>query len=313
MKIHAPEKMIEWLGSDPPLSELQAEFPEAWDSVCRDLAKTIESGTPKGLQAYLTSQAAKGEFLEKRLRKGRDGRTLAEYAHHQVKNRMAYLAVKQHYVSVATGIEKGKVKFDLISGLLAQFLFFTQGLERKPVSMFWFRLIWPLNRQKKLLMPLVQPQGIYCFYSKPLVDALALMIGPSHCLEIAAGDGTLTRFLALKGVNITATDDYSWSHQVKYPEWVTKMDALDALRTYSPETVICSWPPAGNTFERQIFRSKNVALYIAIGSRHHFAAGNWKEYNGQTSFTFHEDKRLSAFVLPPELDAAVYVFRRRAI
>ncbi len=312
MNAVTPEKQIEWLNSEPSLGELQSEFPEEWDAVCRDLAKAMGSGAPGGFQEYLQSSAAKGERLKKRLGKGDDRRTLAEYAAHQVKNRMAYLAVKQHYISVATGIESGKAKFNLIDGLLAQFIFFSQGLERKPVSMFRFRLIWPLIRQKRLLMPLVQPKGIYCFYTKSLIDALALIIGTTPCLEIAAGDGALTRFLAGKGVNITATDDYSWSHEVKYPEWVAKMDALEALRVHAPETVICSWPPAGNTFEKQVFRTKNVGLYIVIGSRHHFAAGNWHVYNEQTAFTFHEDKRLSALVLPPELDAAVYIFRRKA-
>lgn len=311
MKPGDTEKLLQWLHSDPPLSKLQSEFPEEWESVCEELAKTVGPGATCDFQGYLKSLATKGDILKKRLEKGRDRITLAEFATHQVRNRMAYLAVKQHYISVATGIEKGKVKFNLVNGLLAQFLFFSQGLERKPVSMLWFRLLWPLIRQKRLLMPLVQPEGIYCFYSKPLVDALARMIESSSCLEIAAGDGSLTRFLVEKGVNITATDDYSWDHEVKYPEWVVRMDALEALRVYLPETVICSWPPAGNTFEKQVFRSKNVQRYIVIGSRHHFAAGNWKEYNEQTSFIFHEDKGLSALVLPPELDAAVYVFRRK--
>ena len=58
-------------------------------------------------------------------------------------------------------------------------------------------------------MPLVQPKGIYCFYSKPLIQDLAALIGQRSCIEIAAGDGTLSRFLAAKGVDLTATDDHS--------------------------------------------------------------------------------------------------------
>jgi hypothetical protein len=160
-------------------------------------------------------------------------------------------------------------------------------------------------------MPLVQPEGIYCFYSRQLVDELVRMIGVRSCLEIAAGDGTLTRFLAGRGVRITATDDYSWKHEVHYQDFVVKRDARASLREYAPEVVLCSWPPAGNTFEQQVFRTGSVQLYIVIGSRHRFAAGNWDEYCRQSAFDLEESEKLSGFVLPPELDAAVYLFRRK--
>ena len=48
-------------------------------------------------------------------------------------------------------------------------------------------------------MPLVQPQGIYCFFSGAFVRELAKLIGDRPALEIAAGDGTLSRFLAARG------------------------------------------------------------------------------------------------------------------
>jgi hypothetical protein len=224
---------------------------------------------------------------------------------------MAHLTIKQHLIAEATGIEKGKVRFNLLNGYAAQKLLFANALERKPVSMFLFRLLWPLLWQRRLLMPLVQPEGIYCFYSRQLVSELAALIGRQTCLEIAAGDGTLTRFLMDSGVRITATDDYSWKHEVKYPEFVVRKDAREALREYAPEVVLCSWPPAGNIFEQQVFRTKSVKLYIVISSRHRFAAGNWDDYQEQSLFEYEEDEALSRLVLPPELDAAVYVFRRK--
>ena len=171
------------------------------------------------------------------------------------------------------------------------------------------RQLW----QRRLLMPLVQPEGIYCFYSRQLVNALAALIVKRTCLEIAAGDGTLTRFLAGSGVRITATDDYSWKHEVKYPEFVVRKDAGEALREYAPEVVLCSWPPAGNAFEQQVFRTKSVQLYIVVSSRHRFAAGNWDDYQRQSAFERGEDEALSSSVLPPELDAAVYLFRRKEV
>jgi hypothetical protein len=225
---------------------------------------------------------------------------------------MAHTAVKQHCIAVATGIESGKVRFNLLNGFVAQRLLFADGLERKPVSMFWFRMLWPLIWQKRMLMPLVQPEGIYCFYSQKLITALAGKIGSRSCLEIAAGDGTLTRFLMQQGARIQASDDYSWEHAVRYPESVARLDAKEALRIYAPEVVVCSWPPAGNSFERQVFRTHSVQLYIVISSRHQFAAGNWGDYQQQSNFSFEEVPELSHLVLPPELDAGVYLFRRKS-
>ena len=60
-------------------------------------------------------------------------------------------------------------------------------------------------------MPLVEPRGIYCFYSGALVARLAALIGARSCVEIAAGDGTLSRFLRDAGVDVVATDDASWT------------------------------------------------------------------------------------------------------
>jgi hypothetical protein len=188
---------------------------------------------------------------------------------------------------------------------------FSRALERKPVSLFWFCLLWPLLWQKQRLMPLVQPRGIYCFYSRALVKALAAMIACRSCLEIAAGDGTLARFLTHEGVRVTATDNHGWKQAVQYPAWLIKLDAREALIRYAPEVVICSWPPSQNDFERWVFDTPSVQLYIVIGSRYRIASGNWSDYERQSDFDFEEDRKLAALVLPPELGAAVYVFRRK--
>jgi hypothetical protein len=192
------------------------------------------------------------------------------------------------------------------------FFGFGRGLSRRPVPMAAFRLFWPLVTQKRLLMPLVQPKGIYCFYSRELVRGIAALVGDRPALEIAAGDGTLARFLRTAGVPVTATDDGSWGSVITYPADVVRQGAREALRAHAPAVVLCSWPPAGNPFERHVFATRSVELYVMIGSRHEFAAGDWRAYRSQTAFTWAEEPALSRLVLPPELDAAVYVFRRSA-
>ena len=305
---------MKWLQSKPSLEDLGTEFPEVLEAVRQEVAEIGANGTLAALPEYLKRMSQVETSLEKKCVGSQgDKKIVTALVLQVVKTRIAHLSIKRHLVSEATGIEKGKVRFNLLNGYFAQRLLFTDGLERKPVSLFLFRMFWPLIWQRRLLMPLVQPEGIYCFYSRQLVDALSVLIASRVCLEIAAGDGTLTRFLVGSGVKITATDDHSWKHEVNYPEFVAKRDANEALREYSPEVVICSWPPAGNTFERQVFRTRSVQLYIVVGSRHRFAAGNWDDYLQQSSFDFEEDKKLSALVLPPELDAAVYVFRRKQV
>lgn len=312
MKNEQPEKVMKWLQSKPSLDDLGTQFPELRETVRREIAESVAGGTADELPAYLKRMSQAERLLEKKFHRSRGDKKIGAVLVQQVVlTRMAHLAIRQHLVSEATGIEKGKVRFNLLNGYITQKLLFVDGLERKPVSLFWFHLVWPFLWQRRMLMPLVQPEGIYCFYSRQLVDALAELIGTRPCLEIAAGDGTLTRFLADRGVKISATDDYSWKHEVSYPDFVVRRDAHEALREYGPEVVLCSWPPAGNTFEQQVFRTRSVQMYIVIGSRHRFAAGNWDDYRQQTSFDFEENEKLSRLVLPPELDAAVYVFRRK--
>jgi hypothetical protein len=313
MRNQPPETVLQWLKSQPSLEELSAEFPEVREIVRRELAELIATGTAAELPAYLTRLSQAERLFERKFHSSRGDKKIAsELVQQSVSTRVAHLSIKQHLIAEATGITKGKVRFNLLNGYLAQKLLFAQGLERKPVSLGWFRFVWPFVWQRRVLMPLVQPEGIYCFYSRQLIAALGALIGTRSTLEIAAGDGTLTRFLAEKGVQITATDDHSWKQEVTYPDSVIRQSAQDALRAYSPAVVLCSWPPAGNSFEQQVFRTKSVQLYIVIGSRHRFAAGNWQAYEAQTTFDYDESEALSRLVLPPELNAAVYIFRRKA-
>jgi hypothetical protein len=295
-----PDHVREWLQRQPSLAELQEAYPAEWSVVQRELAEIVPRGDLEELKAYVRSIAAAPASAGSRASLARD-----------IRRQMAAAAVKQLSLSAATGVHEGRVRFNLVNGWVAQRLLFESGLRRKPVSMPAFRLVWPLLWQRRFLMPLVGPKGIYCFYSKPLIRRLAEMIGDRPALEIAAGDGTLSRLLAAAGVDITPTDDHSWP-DVEFPESVVRQDAAEAVRTRRAPVVLCSWPPASNDFEREIFRTDSVDLYVVIGSRHRFATGDWEAYEQQTEFALELDETLSRLVLPPELDAAVYVFRRAA-
>jgi hypothetical protein len=125
------------------------------------------------------------------------------------------------------------------------------------------------------------------------------LIGARPTLEVAAGDGTLTRLLKARGVDVRATDDHSWAHAIQYPGSVEKLPVSPSLIKYKPRVVICSWPPPNNSFERAIFSFPTVELYIVIGSRHSFATGNWKDYGLQKYFHWAQDASLSRYVSAP--------------
>jgi hypothetical protein len=302
-----PDEIRAWLQTRPPLAELREAFPREWETVQHDIAQAMGNGDVEDLKAYVLAVSAQVPAAE---RGGRSRAAEQVQLSAQIRRQMTLGALREASLSAATGVKRGRLRFNFVNGFIAQKLLFRQGFERKSVSNLWFRLLWPLLWQRRFLMPLVEKKGIYCFYSRGLVERLAGLIGDRSAVEIAAGDGTLSRFLAAEGVDVTATDDHSWTHAIEFPESVVRQDARSALHARKPQVVLCSWPPPGNAFEAEIFRMPSVELYVLIASRHEFAAGNWVAYREQQRFTFEEDPELSGLVLPPELEAAVYVFRR---
>jgi hypothetical protein len=305
------------------LDELKQRHPVEWQEVGAALVRALETGHAAGAAKFLSRVRAEAAPWRTRVRRsGGNPRVMAAAYPLLVRQRMAELAVKQALegaAAVRAGVDPSgrapALRFSRWSGGLIQRLFFRRGLERKPVSWGWFRVVWPLVRQKALLMPLVEPRGIYCFYSRPLVAGLAALIAETggEVLEIAAGDGTLARFLNAAGAaHVRATDDRSWSHAISFPDDVEPLDATTALARYAPKVVLCSWPPPDNRFEAAVFAAPSVERYIVLTTRHRFAAGAWPAYEAaQATFSRRVDERLSGYVLPPEIDPVVLVFDRR--
>jgi hypothetical protein len=308
----APKDELKWISHDAGLQELMERYPEMWLSVGPELVAALEDGRSQRLKDYSTNAKSAQDTWHNRIRKSRHNAKVIESAMpHLIKSRMTLLALDQCYQAAALGKASGKIRFNLINGYIIQKLLFSRHLTRKPASLKWFNFWWRFISQKRLLMPLVQPKGIYCFYSQELLGELCALIGSRSCLELGAGDGTLTRFLANEGVQICATDNHSWSHTIEYPETVERLGARQALEKYQPQAVICSWPPPGNAFEQRVFSTRSVEIYIVIGSRYKFAGGNWDSYAAQDRFEWSIDPKLSSLVLPPELESAVLIFRRK--
>lgn len=297
------------------LLRLKERFPDLWDALSRELTPLCRPEESRKLAAAMQRISMSADAYHSRVQKSRGNLAVVKTAFpFIVRHQMVRLWLTNSYLlSVSDYGKEGKARLSLWDGFIIQRLLFRRGLERKPVSMAWFKIVWALVRRKQrgLMLYLVQQKGIYCFYSDRLVKELASLIGNRSCVEIAAGDGTLTRFLRQEGVSVRATDNHAWAKDIDYPDSVEKMAAESALRKYAPAVVICSWPPAENTFEKSVFASSSVELYIVIVSRKAFASGNWELYRKQNSFEWQEDQVMSRLLLPPEVDCAVLVFRRR--
>ncbi|HEX7507392.1 MAG TPA: hypothetical protein VF550_11515 [Polyangia bacterium] len=294
------------------LDALIERFPEEWEIVGQNLVAATASHRPQDIEAFVLRAREEAAPWQRRVQKShKNPKVLAGAMPSIVRARMAFLAAQSAVQAAAMGGATGRVRFGLWSGYLVQKLFFSHGLVRKPVSLRAFRRWWPWVTQKRLLMPLVEPRGIYAFYSRELIHALAARIGERPCLEIAAGDGTLTRFLAGAGVHMRATDNHSWSHAIQFPEEVEKLEARQAMERYQPKVVVCSFPPPRNTFEREVFRTSSVDLYVVLTTRHKFAAGDWSAYESQTDFELQSDLGLDRLLLPSMIDPQVLVFERK--
>jgi hypothetical protein len=293
------------------LEWLTEEFPEEWKEVGGKLVEATGTHRAEVLEAFVRSMQEAAQPHRLRVEKsGKNPQVLAAAMPHLVRARMAVLATQQALRAAAMG-GSGRRRFGLWSGFIVQQLFFAKGLQRKLVSMRAFRWFWPLVTQKRLLMPLVQQRGIYAFYSRELILALDKMIDGRKTLEIAAGDGCLSAFLNQAGCEVRATDDHSWTRNIRYPESVERLDAVSALAQQQPEVVLCSYPPPKNIFEAAVFATASVSLYLVITTRHKFAAGDWDAYEKQTNFEMQADNNLSRLILPPEIDPVLLVFRRK--
>ena len=162
MNLNDHAKILAWLNTKPSPSQMRNAFPAEWDATEIELSNAIAERDPARLQRLLKTPSAPGK---KTLGK-KDKNLLVQQA---IKQRMATLAIQHYGRVIATGEASGKIRFNLFNGLLAQWLLFEKNFERKPASMFWFRLLWPLVWQKRFLMPLVERKGIYCFYSEQFV------------------------------------------------------------------------------------------------------------------------------------------------
>lgn len=93
------------------------------------------------------------------------------------------------------------------------------------------------------------------------IKPLAKWIGDRPCLEVMAGTGMLAYALKKNGVNIIATDNYSWENKFdSIHRKVIRMDAIEAVKRYGEKVkfIICSWPYMDNTAYQILMTMRQV-------------------------------------------------------
>lgn len=108
------------------------------------------------------------------------------------------------------------------------------------------------------------------------IRPLAKWIGEKRCIEIMAGSGALSYALQRCGVNIIATDDYSYNHVHK--EWfgcnqwtaVQKIESVEAIRKYGNERdiILCFWSEQTDRAFYSLIKMREInpkAIMIYIG------------------------------------------------
>lgn len=304
---YTKEALQEFLGAEPALKPLIDRYPDDWVRSDAELKALLARG---GVPAVVQAAKASGVHWERIRKSGFNPEVVRVSFPVMIRARMMTLALKNYSLAAQTKTA-GAVRFDRWNAALLQGLLFQgKGFVRKPVSLVRYALTWPLVTQKSFLMPLVNKKGMYCFYSAALVRELRALVGDRTCVEVGAGDGTLSRFLNAAGVPVRATDSYGWSAFIDYPAEVEKLDARAALDRYRPAVVLSSWPDPDNGWEEAVFADRNVETYIVLGSAVPGVTGNPGTYAAQKGFAVTPRPDLARLILPREQKNAVWVFTR---
>jgi 2-polyprenyl-3-methyl-5-hydroxy-6-metoxy-1,4-benzoquinol methylase len=180
---------------------------------------------------------------------------------------------------------------------------------------------WRLVKNPAAAAASIQAAGFWSLPTKELCEALKIYMGDDEILEVGAGRGLFVAALRECGVRVHGIDDCSWelARRVihKSRTFMSEESAEDALRRRQPKVVLSVWPPPSNNFEKAVFATPSVKLYLAIVSTHQFASGNWQDYKAQEQhpkgFTCVMNESINKMLRPLESEQRLLIFRRRQL
>ena len=116
----------------------------------------------------------------------------------------------------------------------------------------------------------------FTLISNDWIKPLSNWIGNRKCLEVMAGTGSLSFALQQQGINIIATDNFSWDGQSNWNNndnyWteIEHIDAIEVVKKYGKDIdiILMSWPYMDDTAYRILHTMREVnqnCIMIFIG------------------------------------------------
>lgn len=307
----SPDKVVAaLLRQRPVLAELKVLFPAHWETVHAELRQLAAAENPAEIAGKLTLAYRAWQQAEpdcRRLAAAFDRHTADRCGLHLLRR----VALDQYCRALQRQLLGGGMA-GLRDRLLFHLLIVPLATRPRALPCRLHRLAWRLLRNPAAVSAMLLEAGCYLIPPAELVREIRLVIGKRRTLEIGAGRGILAGCLRHAGVDITAVDDQSWEGTIPIGRDVLVMDGREALVRFQPQVVLCSWPPPGNSFEREILAHPAVEMYIAILSRHRYASGDHQAYAKAEGFRClkAETGPMAGMLLPPETGSVLYLFMR---
>lgn len=130
--------------------------------------------------------------------------------------------------------------------------------------------------KESILKEKFNEMGMFCFVSWDWINPLSEWIGDRKCLEVMSGRGWLSKALRENGVDVIATDDFSWHKEERFTKWnnlvtpVEELDAVEAVTRYGKfiDVLIMTWAYMDDTAYRvikELHRVNPKALVVVCG------------------------------------------------
>jgi hypothetical protein len=299
--------------SDVSLTDLAKLYPELWQEVMGSIKLAVEK---KQMSELATMSQRAGATISRWSGAGDSPIAQTQHAKRELlKAQMTALAIEQ-FVTAFTNLGH---KPSLRDQVLLKWGITRHLQAGRLLSLTSFQKGWSRLTDKGAAASGVQSAGFWSIPTRELCLGLKEYIKDLEVLEVGAGRGLFVSALREVGVRVTGIDDCSWSMAKNViagaKPFMNVESAETALKTINPSVVLSVYPPPGNQFERTIFATKSVDLYLAVVSSHQFASGNWQDYKAQdarnSQFSCVMNESLNKMLRPIESDQRLLIFRRK--
>lgn len=294
------------------LQELSSVEPEIWSDVMRGLREVVEQKQFDRLAAMANHAQSQ---IAQVLATTDDASAKSSQARLTfIRAKMTVLAIEQFIAAFFGSDSRPSFKDRFVMSRLL-----LPALERGHLlTQRTFDRRWSWVSQGTCAASMIQKAGFWSIPTTELCLAIKNYTKDKDLLEVGAGRGLFVSGLRQCEVAVLGIDDHSWD-QAASPihsaqPHLRRLQARDALRQMKPKAVLSVWAPPGNIFEREIFATDSVEIYLAIVSKHRFASGNWADYQSATSqtgrFKCVTSEPLNNLLRPLEAEQQLLVFRR---